>query len=132
MQFIFKPYCQVRLFLWGCFLRNQNILLIIYIKSLFQVSKKGTMTSIYYHLCKRTTVVLPQERKVLPWEGTSLRHWNSRLVSSGVSLTSSKEGASLALVGHPSSDGITIKVPYGVDVWLHWPDSYPIFSYWVG
>ena len=41
------------------------------------------------------------------------------------------EGASLALVGHPSSDGITIKMPYGVDV-LHRPASHPIFSYWVG
>ena len=28
------------------------------------------------------------------------------------------EGASLALVGHPSNDGVTIKMPYGVDV-LH-------------
>ena len=28
------------------------------------------------------------------------------------------DGASLALVGHPSSDGITIKIPYGVDVLL--------------
>ena len=37
------------------------------------------------------------------------------------------EGASLALFGHPSSDGITIKMPYGVDV-LHQPDSHPIFS----
>ena len=42
------------------------------------------------------------------------------LVSSGVSLTSWEEGASLALVGHPSSDGVTIKMPYGVDV-LHLP-----------
>ena len=54
------------------------------------------------------------------------------LVSSGVSLTSWGEGASLALVGHPSSDGITIKIPYGVDVLLHQPASHPIFSYWVG
>ena len=38
--------------------------------------------------------------------------------------------ASLALVGHPSSDGVTIKMPYGVDV-LHRPASYSIFSYWV-
>ena len=53
------------------------------------------------------------------------------LVSSGVSLTSWGEGASLALVGHPSSDGVTIKMPYGVDV-LHRPASHPIFSYWVG
>ena len=36
-------------------------------------------------------------------------------MSSKVSLTSWGEGSSLALVGHPSSDGITIKVPYGVD-----------------
>ena len=28
------------------------------------------------------------------------------------------EGASLTLVGHPSSDGVTIKMPYGVDGWL--------------
>ena len=31
----------------------------------------------------------------------------------------------------PSSDGVTIKMPYGVDV-LHPPASHPIFSYWVG
>ena len=49
----------------------------------------------------------------------SPRHRNIGLVSSGVSLTSWGEGASLALVGHPSSDGITIKIPYGVDVLLH-------------
>ena len=41
---------------------------------------------------------------------------NTGLVSSGVSLTSWGEGTSLALVGHPSSDGVTIKMPYGVDV----------------
>ena len=53
------------------------------------------------------------------------------LVSSGVSLTSWGEGASLALVGHPSCDRVMIKMPYGVDV-LHRPASHPIFSYWVG
>ena len=41
------------------------------------------------------------------------------------------EGVSVALVGHPSSDDVTIKMPYGVDV-LHRPASHPIFSYWVG
>ena len=41
------------------------------------------------------------------------------------------EGASLALVGNPSSYGVTIKMPYEVDV-LHGPASHPIFSYWVG
>ena len=48
------------------------------------------------------------------------------MVSSGASLTSWGEGASLALVGHPSSGGATIKTPYGVDV-LHRPDSHPSF-----
>ena len=37
-------------------------------------------------------------------------------MSSGASLTSWGEGASLALVDHPSSDGVTIKMAYGVDV----------------
>ena len=37
----------------------------------------------------------------------------------------------LALVGNPSSDGVMIKMPYGVDV-LHRPALHPIFSYWVG
>ena len=46
-------------------------------------------------------------------------------------LTSWGEGASLALVSHPSSDEVTIKIPYGVDA-LHWPTLHPIFSYWVG
>ena len=46
------------------------------------------------------------------------RHRNIWLVSSGVSLASWGEGASLALVGHPTSDGITIKIPYGVDVYV--------------
>ena len=56
----------------------------------------------------------------------------SGLVSSGVSLTSWGEGASLALVGHPSSDGITINIPYGVDVLVHRSASHSIFSYWAG
>ena len=42
----------------------------------------------------------------------------SGLVSSGASLTSWGEGASLALVGHPSIHGVMRKMPYGVDV-LH-------------
>ena len=60
---------------------------------------------------------------------SSNRHW---MVSSGVSPSSWGEGATLALVGHPSSDGITIKVPYVVDVSLHRPVSRSIFSYWIG
>ena len=60
------------------------------------------------------------------------KHRNTGLVSSRVSLTSWGEGASLAFVGHPSSDGITIKIPNWVDVLLCQPSSHPIFSYWVG
>ena len=41
--------------------------------------------------------------------------FKSGLVSSRASLTSSGEDASLALVGHPSSDGLTIKMPYPRD-----------------
>ena len=57
-------------------------------------------------------------------------HWNFFL-SQKHNLTSWGGGASLALVSHPSSDEVTIKIPYGVDV-LHWPTLHPIFSYWVG
>ena len=56
---------------------------------------------------------------------------NTGLEHIRASLTSWEEGASLALVGDPSSDGVTIKMPYGVDV-LHQPALHPIFSYWVG
>ena len=48
--------------------------------------------------------------------------------SNSVSLTSWGEGAFLALVDHPSSDGVTIKIPYGVHILLHQPASHPIFS----
>ena len=54
----------------------------------------------------------------------------NHFVSSGASLTSWGEGASSALVDHPSSDGVTIKMPSVVD-FLHQPASHPIFSYWV-
>ena len=62
---------------------------------------------------------IPETFKILGWcpAGSVLPHGG--------------EGASLALVGHPSSDGVTIKMPYGVDV-LHRPASHSIFSYWVG
>ena len=39
-------------------------------------------------------------------------------MSSGVNLTSWGEGASLALVGHPSSDGVTKKFPCGVKFYI--------------
>ena len=72
-------------------------------------------------------VLLPVNDNLL----ASPRLWNTELVPSGASLTSWGEGASLALVGNTSSDGVTIKMPYGVDV-SHPPASHPIFSYWVG
>ena len=50
---------------------------------------------------------------------------------SRASLTSWGEGASLALVDHLSGDGVTIKIPYSIDVLLHRPASHPISSYWV-
>ena len=37
---------------------------------------------------------------------------------------------SLAMVGHSFSDGVTIKMPYWVDV-SYRPASQSIFSYWV-
>ena len=40
------------------------------------------------------------------------------------SLISWGESASLALVGHPSSDCVTMKMPYGIDV-LHEPSLAP-------
>ena len=58
----------------------------------------------------------------------TLKYW---LVSIGVSLTSWKEGVSIALVGHPTSDVITIAIPYGVDVLLHRSAWHSIFSNWV-
>ena len=55
-----------------------------------------------------------------------------KFIKQQVSFTTWGEGASLALVGHRSSDGVTIKMPYGVDVLLHRPDLHPVFSYWFG
>ena len=37
-------------------------------------------------------------------------------MSSRASLTSWGKGASLVIVGHPSSDAVAIKMPFGVDV----------------
>ena len=52
-------------------------------------------------------------------------------MSSGASLTS-WGGVFLTLVDHPSSDGMTIKIPSEVDVLLHQPALHAIFSYSVG
>ena len=42
----------------------------------------------------------------------SPRHWNTGLRSTGISLTSWGEGTVLALVGHTSSDVVTVKITY--------------------
>ena len=55
-------------------------------------------------------------------------------MSSGVNLTSWGEGAFLVMAGQPSSNGVTIKIPYGVDVLLHQPcfiTSHPFFHIWL-
>ena len=64
----------------------------------------------------------------------SPRHWDTGLVSSAsrVSLILWGESASLTFVSYPCSEGITIKISYGIDVLLHRPVSHSIFSYWVG
>ena len=52
-------------------------------------------------------------------------------MSSGASLTSWGEGASLVLVGHPSSAASAIEIPYGVDVLhrLNSADAYPFLAF---
>ena len=52
-------------------------------------------------------------------------------MSSGVNLTSWVQGASLFLVGHCSSDRVTIKIPYEVFGLLHLVLYYTIFSCWL-
>ena len=54
------------------------------------------------------------------------------VTATGVTSPSHGEKVPLALVDNPSSDGITIKICYGVDVLLHQPALHPIFSYCVG
>ena len=61
----------------------------------------------------------------------SLRHWNTGWCPAGL-VSPRREKMSLALVGRPSSDGDTIRIPLVVDDLLHRPVFCPIFSYWVG
>ena len=67
-----------------------------------------------------------EQKSIIPWDIEVLA-W-----CPGGSVLSQGEKASLTLVGHPSSDGVTIKIPYRVDVLLHQPALQPIFSYWIG
>ena len=90
------------------------------LESSYQVKQILSLLCIFLTSLQVTLILYyPQDFQILGW------------YPAGPVFTSWGEGASLALVGHPSSDGITIKMPYGVDV-LHRPASHPIFSYWVG
>ena len=50
---------------------------------------------------------------------TQQKYSNNASLSSEVSFTSWGEVAFLVLVGHPSSNGVTVKILYGLDVLLH-------------
>ena len=117
------------IFILLCLIFSQFLILFIYVTPTFPAMPLKKSRSCQAPSWKFGRCPNPTSRKGGPHYG-ALRHWDTRLVSSGVSLTSWGEGASLSLVGHPNDD-ITIKIPYGVDVLLHWPASHPIFSYWV-
>ena len=88
-----------------------NVLLTL--EKLIEISPARIVT--ICDMCKSDTcTILPETFKKLGWcpAGSVLPH-----------------GEKVSL--YPSSDGVTIKMPYGVDV-LHQTASHPIFSYWVG
>ena len=65
------------------------------------------------------------------WQSIDNYNWSKNRLERDSRNEGSGQGASLAMVGHPSSDGVTIKIPYGINVSLHQPASYPIFSNWI-
>ena len=97
-------YHQIKTFFYQMEERYQKQILRHENKQLFQGNFMQTL--IFSSLAMTKTIASKQEN-CLVTSRTSLPLWG--------------EGASLGLVGHPSSDGVTIKMP------LH-----PIFSYWVG
>ena len=86
---------------------------------------------IYQHLIPQPRLEIRTGQQSAAYKNLTLTWDLTGLVSSRVSLTSRGEGAFLALVGHPSNDGVTIKIPHAVNVLLYRPASHPIFSYWV-
>ena len=86
---------------------------------------RNLLFHLYWHKSSESKVKFRHNLLNLKWTS------NTGLVTSRASLTSWGEVASLALVGDPSSDGVSIKMPYEVDS-LHRPVLHPIFSYWVG
>ena len=114
---------------WKMLIVKKNILFFtIGIEKNFQFKKLIFSQKSYYFKAILTSHL---HKKIKLHIARRTRHWNTGLVSGGASLPSWGEGASLAFVGHPSSGGVTIKMPYGIDV-LHWPALHFIFSYWVG
>ena len=81
-------------------------------KNIFGAVPLKNYVRFFFHAFAKTNVVQAFFH-VTFGGGDTPRHLNTGLVSSGVSLTSWGEGAYLALVSHSSSDGITIKIPYG-------------------
>ena len=51
-----------------------------------------------------------EQNSIIPWDIEVLAR------CPGGSVLPQGQKASLTLVGHPSSDGVTIKIPYGADV----------------
>ena len=49
-----------------------------------------------------------------------------------ITLNLAEQGCGFNLMCDGDGDGVTIKIPYRVDVLLHRPASRFIYSYWVG
>ena len=85
------------------------------IKEINELLSKG-MSSIYLEVAIRKILGLGAKACVaflLFWFFMCSRHWNTVLVSRGVTFISWGEGASLALVGHPYS-GASIRIPHWI------------------
>ena len=105
-----KPFDN--LFSSNCDLNILITLLYHWLTLILTSSQKNILfasTQKLYSNCSNTGFL---QNKLLP-----PRLWNTGLVSSRASLTLWGEGASLALVGHPSSDGVMIKMPYPLRTW---------------
>ena len=119
----------IMLELWRALGQNQHSVVFSQILSvLYLLVTKSVMK--YYlfktfvdptHCCFRCTKIVYNKEKIVCHISevgyctpeNSLKHWNTGLVSSWVSLTSWGEGASLALIRDPSSDGVLKKCLMG-------------------
>ena len=83
------------------------------------IRKRVRFYKMRQYLLQSILSVIKCDQSLLQSTASSLWDWNTGLVSSGVSLTLWGEGASLALIGYPFSDGITIKNSYRVEFLWH-------------